>query len=158
VVKSKLLFFGGYQGTIQRSNPSDSFAYIPTPAMLAGDWTAITSPACTGGRQITLKAPFVNNRIDPSLYSLPAVNVAKLLPVTSDPCGQYRFGSKSNSDEKIYIGKVDYVRSEKHTLFTRYSFHKLVSPRDYDGKNPLTATIPDYERAAQSAILGDTYL
>ncbi len=41
IVKNKLFFFGGFQGTIERSKPSDLFAYIPTPAMLAGDWTAI---------------------------------------------------------------------------------------------------------------------
>jgi hypothetical protein len=158
VVKNKLLFFGGYQGTIQRSNPSDLFAYIPTPAILAGDWTAVTSPACNGGRQIALKAPFVNNRIDPSLYALPSVNVTNKIPTTADPCGQLRFGRLSNSDEKVYIAKVDYQRSEKNTLFTRYQFNKLFTPTDYDFKNPITMTQGDYDRAAQSAIFGDTYL
>ena len=158
VLKNKLLFFGGFHGTSERSNPSGSFAYIPTPSMLAGDWTAVASPACNGGRQIALKAPFVNNKIDPSLYALPSVNVTKLLPVTDDPCGLFRFGSRVTSDERIYVGRVDYQRTEKHTLFTRYTFHKLISPSDYDLKDPLTATVPDYERAGQSAILGDTYL
>ena len=87
IVQNKLLFFGGFQGTTERARPSDIFAYIPTPAMLAGDWTAITSPACNGGRQINLRAPFVNNRIDPSLLALPSVNLTKMLPVTTDPCG-----------------------------------------------------------------------
>src|SRR5438477_7637214 len=107
VVKNKLLFFGGFQGTIQRSNPSDLFAYIPTPAMLAGDWTAVTSPACNGGRQIALKAPFINNTIDPSLFATPSVNVTKKIPTTADPCGQVRFGRLTNSDERVYIAKVD---------------------------------------------------
>ena len=158
IVKSKLLFFGGFQGTTERARPSDIFAYIPTPAMLAGDWTAITAPACNGGRQINLRAPFVNNRIDPSLLALPSVNLAKMLPVTTDPCGYLPFSLPFKQDEQVYIGKVDYVRNDKHTIFTRYQRHKLDSPTGYDGENLLTVTRPDYLRTAQSAILGDTYL
>ena len=158
IVKNKVLFFGGFQVTPQRSAPNANFAYIPTPAMLAGDWTTIASPACNNGRQITLKAPFVNNRIDPSLFALPAVNMTKLLPATSDPCGQVRFGRLNNSDEKIYVGKVDYQRTDKHTIFTRYTLHKLFTPTDYDYKNPISMTQADYDRSVQSAILGDTYL
>src|SRR5947199_2158337 len=67
IIQNKLFFFGGYQGTLTRSDPTGLISFIPTPAMLAGDFTAITSPACNAGRQITLRAPFVNNRIDPSL-------------------------------------------------------------------------------------------
>ena len=35
--------------------------------MLAGDFTAAASAACNAGRQVALRAPFVNNRIDPAL-------------------------------------------------------------------------------------------
>src|SRR5436190_24113650 len=49
IIKNKLFFFGGYQGTIQRSNPGKSTANIPTPAMLQGDFTGIASPACNAG-------------------------------------------------------------------------------------------------------------
>ena len=158
IKQNKLLFFGGFQGTTERSRPSDIFSYIPTPAMLAGDWTAITSPACNGGRQVTLRAPFVNNRIDPSLFALPSVNLAKKLPVTTDPCGYHPFSLPFKQDEQVYIGKVDYVRNDKHTVFTRWQRHKLKSPTGWDGENLLTITRPDYIRTAQSAVLGDTYL
>src|SRR6266478_8110533 len=46
IKKDKLFFFGGYQGTITRSDPTGVTSFIPTPQMLAGDFTAITSPAC----------------------------------------------------------------------------------------------------------------
>ena len=52
--KNKLFFFAGYQGTVERSQPPTSIAYVPTPAMLAGDFTAVASPACNGGRQVNL--------------------------------------------------------------------------------------------------------
>src|SRR5207248_2869237 len=66
IMKNKLFFFGGFQGTTLRSRPSDNRAYVPTPAMLAGDFTTIASGACNNNRPVTLKAPFVDNKVDPS--------------------------------------------------------------------------------------------
>ena len=57
IVKNRLFFFGGYQGTTTRSDPADTRTFIPTPAIRAGDWTAFTSPACNAGRQIMLREP-----------------------------------------------------------------------------------------------------
>src|SRR5207253_5836455 len=54
VVKNKLFFFGGFQGTTIRQDPADSQAFVPTAAMLAGDFTAFASPACNAGRSIAL--------------------------------------------------------------------------------------------------------
>ena len=41
IMKNKLFFFGGYQGTVLRRDPADTRQFIPTAAMLAGDFTAI---------------------------------------------------------------------------------------------------------------------
>src|SRR5438876_9867225 len=87
IMKNKLFFFAGYQGTTLRQDPSDTIAFVPTAAMLAGDFTAFAAPACNGGRQIALRAPFVNNRVDPALYSKPALALSSKLPKTVDPCG-----------------------------------------------------------------------
>src|SRR5947207_1823601 len=46
IIKNKLFFFGGYQGTTLRQDPADQRSTVPTAAMLAGDFTAYTSPAC----------------------------------------------------------------------------------------------------------------
>jgi hypothetical protein len=40
LIKNKLFFFGGDQSTTVRSAPVEGIAFVPTPAMLAGDWTA----------------------------------------------------------------------------------------------------------------------
>src|SRR5439155_5027176 len=89
IVSNKLFFFGGYQGTIQRSAPRALVAYVPTPQMLAGDWTTFASAACQGAGALTLRAPFVNNRISPTEYSPAAMVLAtKYLPVPIDGCGK----------------------------------------------------------------------
>ena len=47
------LFFGAYQGTALRFRPADQIAFVPSNAMLAGDFTTVASPACTGGGRST---------------------------------------------------------------------------------------------------------
>src|SRR5207247_2110971 len=69
LVHNKLFFFGGYQGTTVRQQPAANIAWVPTAAMLAGDFTAFASPACNGGRQIALRGGFVDNRLDPARFS-----------------------------------------------------------------------------------------
>src|SRR5213079_1924762 len=58
IVQNKLFFFAGYQGTTIRQDPQDLRTFIPTAAMLSGDWTAVTSQACNVGKQINLRPPF----------------------------------------------------------------------------------------------------
>src|SRR5438270_7991883 len=85
IVKNKLFLFGGYQGRVEHSNPATTISFVPTQAMLNGDFTAIASPACNGGRQLSLTGGFVNNRIDPSRLSPVALNFMQHVPVSSDP-------------------------------------------------------------------------
>src|SRR5438552_1927441 len=54
IIKNKLLFFAAHQHTTQRSRPSASRAYIPTAAMLTGDFTEIASAPCNNGRGMNL--------------------------------------------------------------------------------------------------------
>src|SRR5262245_15559193 len=39
IVRDRLFFFAGYQATVLRQRPSSNLAFVPTPAMLAGDFT-----------------------------------------------------------------------------------------------------------------------
>src|SRR5206468_4565029 len=88
IVRNKLFFFAGHQMTLVRSEPVENTAFVPTAQMLAGDWTTVASPLCNQGRQITLRAPFVNNTINPALFSTPALNLIKRSPPPPDPCGK----------------------------------------------------------------------
>src|SRR5882724_5340664 len=80
IVKNKLFFFGGYQGTTIRQDPADVRNVLPTTAILNGDWSAFTSPQCNAGRQIALRPPYANNRIDPAQYNRAALNIIARLP------------------------------------------------------------------------------
>src|SRR5882762_2135700 len=106
IVRNKLFFFAGHQMTLVRSEPVENTAFVPTAQMLAGDWTTVSSPPCNQGRQITLRAPFQNNRIDPAQFTTPALNLINRSPTSSDPCGKALFGRKSNSDDTMTLGRI----------------------------------------------------
>jgi hypothetical protein len=72
VIKDKLFFFGGIQATIQRSTANGLRTFLPTPQMIAGDFTTYASAACQRGGAVNLRAPFVGNKLDPALISKPA--------------------------------------------------------------------------------------
>ncbi len=126
--------------------------------MLAGDFTSIASAACNGGRQITLRAPFINNRIDPAQFSTVALNLMKKITPSTDPCGQIQFPRRNNLNEQLIVGRVDYQQSEKNSLFGRYEQARLFTPSDYDGQNLISTGQPNYTRRVDSFVLGDTYL
>ena len=46
IIKNKIFFFGGYQGTWETVEPASNISYVATPAVLQGDLTAMASPAC----------------------------------------------------------------------------------------------------------------
>jgi hypothetical protein len=160
IVRDRLFFFGGYQRTRLREVPPDRLAHIPTAAMLAGDFTAVTSPACNGGRQINLRAPFVNNRIDPALFSRPAVNIATSgwIPSTNDPCGEIRFSVPVNFNDEQYVTRIDYQLGGNHSIFGRYmNTYERTRSALLKTHNLLTQTgTPNLGRRAQAAAFGDT--
>src|SRR5215471_7421623 len=99
IVKDRMFFFVGYQGTNIRQQPTDNRANVPTAAMLAGDFTAFASPACNAGRQLTLGAPFVGNKVPVTALSPAALRIAAKLPLSTDPCGLITYGLPLASDE-----------------------------------------------------------
>jgi hypothetical protein len=159
IVKNKLFFFGAYQGTKTRSDPGDTIKYVPTAAMLTGDWTTFTSPACNAGRLITLKEPFVNNRIDPAQYSKVSMNIVAKLPKPDDACGKITYGLIEKPNELQAVGKVDYQWSAKHSIFGRYlaTTYALLPPKTFSD-NILTSTNAGFDNLAQAYALGSTYL
>ena len=68
IVRDRLFYFLAYQRTRIRRVPASSFQHVPTQAMLNGDFTAIASAACNTSGAISLRAPFVGNKINPALF------------------------------------------------------------------------------------------
>ena len=158
ILRDKLFFFGAYQGTAVRVRPSDNIAYVPTAAMLAGDFTAVASPQCNGGRQITLRAPYANNRIDPALFSRAGLTFAKKFPTSTDPCGQITFGVASDRDDAQGLVKIDYQLGADHSIFGRYMIAHFTAPPGYagEGDNILKTNVSGVDDMVHSVTFGET--
>jgi Carboxypeptidase regulatory-like domain/TonB dependent receptor len=157
IKKDSLFFFAGYQGTILRSDPATNTSFVATPAVLAGDFTTVLSPACNSGKQITATGPFVGNKINPSKFNSVAVNLITLIPVSSDPCGKLVYsGVPNNTVEHQGIGRIDWQQRKNNTIFGRWFVADYALPPHYTN-NLLTSTTVGLGDRAQSAIAGDTW-
>ena len=158
ILRDRLFFFGAYQGTPVRQRPASNLANVPTPAMLAGDFTAVTSPQCNGGRQITLGAPYVNNRIDPALFSPAAMNLARRLPSSTHPCGEINYELPSDSDEFQTLARIDFQSGARHSFFGRYLLTRFTQEPGYQGgdDNVLKTFAKGSNMNSHSTTLGAT--
>jgi len=165
IVSNRVFFFGGYQGTTLRQDPTDSLSYVPTAQMLAGDFTVAASAQCRAAGAITLRAPFDQtpgnqNKINPALFSKAALNIVSRLPKSNHPCGEVRWGTRDSDNNGQFIGKIDYQRSSRHSIFGRYLATTQNTELPYKGEqdNLLTASDSGQNNLAQSYTLGDTFL
>ena len=160
IAENRLFFFGAFQGTRVRSDPGDTIRFVPTSAMLAGDFTAVASPACNAGRQIALRAPFVDNRVNPAMFSRAALNIAAKLPAAQDECGRITYGVPQQVNESQALGKVDYQLTPNHSLFGRYmaTTYDIPPAHRLAPGNILTTTNAGFDNLAQSVALGDTLI
>lgn len=158
IVSNRAFFFGGYEGTRTRQIPVNNVAFVPTPAMLGGDFTALTSPACNSGRQVMLRGPFVDNRIDPAQMDRAALAIAATLPTSNDPCGRVVYGLPTSIDEWQGVGKVDIQLSPSHSMFARYMGTHYFNPAAYgtSSDNILTTVQTSQNNFGQSVTFGDT--
>src|SRR5881628_21826 len=165
ILRNKLFFFGGYQGTINRQDPANVQNNIPTPAMLQGDFSAIGSPACNNGQQRIFPAALgfsgdATNHIDPARFDPVALNLIRKLPTTNNACGLITFGNPGNLDSKQYVGKVDYQLNAAHSVMGRVLLTGEDQPVPYSlaPNNLLTTFDRGRSNFAQSYAVGDTWL
>ncbi|MBV9743747.1 MAG: carboxypeptidase regulatory-like domain-containing protein, partial [Acidobacteriia bacterium] len=159
IVKDKLFFFGGFQGTTERTAPATNQAFVPTAAVLQGNFQTILSPPCQKS-QITLNAASgaVNNIIPQSNLNPIALKFLSLLPVSADPCGRILYGIPQIDNEYQGVGRIDWQHSQGNSIFFRYFLTNYNLQAFYDGRNLLTAGNPGLRDQVQSVTAGDTYL
>jgi Carboxypeptidase regulatory-like domain/TonB dependent receptor len=154
IIKDKLFFFAGFQGTTNRSVPPQSNTHIPTEAMLNGDFSGLgvqlKNPLNNG-------APFPGDQIPLTQLSQVAVNLTKYLPISqASSNGFITYAIPSPWSEQQPIGRIDYVIDPKDTVYVRYNADRYDAPPSFGG-NLLLTTAPGNDELAQSATIGDTY-
>ena len=134
-------------------------SFVPTAAMLAGDFTAVAAPSCTG-RQVTLSpsAGFVDNKISPSAFNAVALNFLQHVPVSTDPCGRLQYGIPNSNTEHQTLARADYSLSATQMLLGRYMYAVYDNPGTYDGLNALTLSRTGQNNQVHSFVGGHNWV
>ena len=69
-----------------------------------------------------------------------------------------KFGYVANQHEDLYVGRIDWQKSAKNSIFGRFSAGYLNVASTYDGKNPLTINTFGVNDLDYQFAIGDTYL
>jgi hypothetical protein len=160
--KDRLFLFNGFQATRTRTAPPETTSFVPTNAVLGGDFSTMESAGCqSSGKPVSLLdpttgAPFPNNFISPTRFSTPAANLAKLIPVSSDPCGKLVYAIPNPNNENQYVGRVDWIATPRNTVYGRFFVADYDNPTIYTN-NILTTTRSGLEERATSAVAADQY-
>jgi hypothetical protein len=153
ILKDKLFFFGGYQGTRQRSDPAANNAYVPTAATLAGNFSAFATI-----KDPTTGAAFPGNIIPSSRFDPAALKLlTSYIPTSPNANGLIQFGYLANNPDDQYIGRVDYVVSAKQAIFARYYIYDYIGQSLFNGSNALTTGTAGNNERSQTMTVGDTY-
>lgn len=157
IIRNKLFMFTGFQATRVTTAPPQTTSYVPTQAALNGDFSVLESAQCqSNGKAKQLGGPFIGNRVSPSAFNTPALNLLKLIPVSSDPCGKIVYAIPNPNNENQSVTRVDWAQSSKHTILGRYFIDDYANPAFYSN-NLLTTTRSALDQRAQSAVIGDQY-
>lgn len=115
LIKNKLFIFGNYQGTTERRQVAGTTAFVPSDAMLGGDFSALLQ----NGIQLVdpvSKQDFANNYINPARFSPGALTILNSIPRTTDPLGQVTVtGFVNQQDYNEFTIRGDYNISEHHS-------------------------------------------
>ncbi len=158
ILKNRLFFFAGYQGTRLRSDPVDLTAFVPTPQMLAGDFSGCSTFPNTIIDPLNGQA-FPGKQIPTTRFSAPSLAITKLLPKSTNACGQTTYGPIQDVNDNQVVARVDYMINERQQLFGRYMATKYVQPPSYSlSGNILDSTSGGLDDLAQAVSIGHTFL
>ena len=136
IMRNKLFFFGGWQGTTIQNVGGTLNNTVPTAAMRAGDFSAIAAPLRDPNGGV-----FPNNQIPLSRFDPASLEVLKYLPVGpgNGVGGLVQVPRRIGQDDNQVIAKVDMQVTENNQVSARYFFDHFTN----DPTLSLTGGGPD---------------
>jgi hypothetical protein len=134
IIRDKLFIFGNYQATINNTTSFGATQFVPSNAMLNGDFSALLP-----GTQLYDQngKPYPNNYIDPKNFNPVSLKIEAGLPKTNDPLGFTNLpGIIQNDNYQEFTIKTDiYPSGKDHISITNY-FDKYHRP-SHNGNGDL---------------------
>ena len=156
VLRDKLFAFAAFQHSHTSSAAANSFAYEPTAANLAGDWSQTDPPPGStspcGEPAVQLYDPITGVALPGNKYNQPggptlpqwnasALALIKQLPPGADPtCGVASYAIPSINSDNEFDTRVDYTIGKKDNLYARYFLDSNQIPSFYSATNILLTT------------------
>jgi hypothetical protein len=159
IIKDKLFFFLGYQGTTVRQNLVNGSAYVPTAAELKGDFSQYIAAGCPSAAATASSPAVLSHFTGPFALSPAALKIASYLPQTSDPCGHVLYGTPVHQSQLQAPLRIDYQISPKQSFFARYIITRIETELPFSvTHNPLASGQVGQDDQAQALALGHTWL
>ncbi len=147
--RDKLFFFGNYQGTRESFTAATNTAITPTPAERNGDFSVYNGI-------LNLPAPFVNNMVNPALFSPGAVKLLQYIPVGGvGGVVNFAFPPQVTTFNEYTI-RLDYNLNDKQRLFLR-SFVNQYNQEAQSLPNNILAGVLGSDGTFLSEVLNHTW-
>jgi hypothetical protein len=126
IKKDKLFYFGSFDGTAQKASGNGLFT-VPTDDQRAGNFGAYNTQLYnpfTGNADGSGRSLFAGGVIPTSLISPQALKLESYYPQPNLPGTVNNYAATEGPilDRSQYDAKVNYNRTEKHTIFVKYDF------------------------------------
>ena len=163
IIRDRLFFFGGFQQSNIRQDPSSSTAFVPTAAALQGDFSVLDGPTCQSkgvARAIldpTTGQALPGQKMAISRFDPAAVALAKFLPTNTDSCGKTSYGIPVQSNESQYVSRIDWIISPRQSLYGRYFMDTYKLAAFFDPHDILVTSVSGNSERAQTFVLGHTF-
>ena len=152
IKRDKLFFFGSYQGLRDRPQAVGNVVSVPSPSERSGDFTdLLPGTVLTDPVNPLTNQPFVdatgascvnNNIINPNCISAVATNLLKYVP--QSPTGTLVSLGASPVTDDMYLGRVDWSKSSKHSLFGHFYVDHNFSINPFPGNANLAYDTSGY--------------
>lgn len=139
IIKDKLFIFGNYQATINNTTSFGTTTYVPSTAMVQGDFSALLP-----GTQLYDQNgdPYPNNYIDPATFNPVSLKVEAGLPKTTNPLGFTTLpGVIENDNYNEFTVRTDYYPSAKDHFSISDFVDKYHRPPHNGGGDLLLALV-----------------
>jgi hypothetical protein len=160
IKKDKLFVYGNFESFKQRLGVIQRGIY-PTQTQLSGDFSGITAQIndpLTYDPVTNTRQPFAGNKIPASRINQISKNFFPYIPVTNNPTvnGANLVGTPvQRLDDDQYNVRADWLISNKHSLFGRYSWQK--APLSPAALVPLGGALVDTQGKSAVAQLTSSF-